>query len=77
MDENQDRIVSPEPRPDDRLDYALRPNNLAELIGQERVKENLKILVAAARGRKEPLDHVLFYGPPGLPIPHGDERPDR
>ncbi|MDX1437297.1 MAG: Holliday junction branch migration DNA helicase RuvB [Anaerolineales bacterium] len=64
--EKADRLVSPEPRPGDRYDHALRPTSLAELIGQERVKENLTILVEAARGRSEPLDHVLFYGPPGL-----------
>lgn len=45
---------------------ALRPHNLDELIGQTHVKENLRILIAAACRRKEPLDHVLFYGPPGL-----------
>jgi Holliday junction DNA helicase RuvB len=44
----------------------IRPHNLAELIGQDRVKENLRILIEAARGRGEALDHVLFYGPPGL-----------
>ena len=44
----------------------LRPQSLAELIGQERVKENLGILIEAAKGRGEALDHVLFYGPPGL-----------
>jgi Holliday junction DNA helicase RuvB len=44
----------------------LRPKNLSDLIGQENVKENLGILIAAARKRNEPLDHVLFYGPPGL-----------
>ncbi len=62
----RDRIVNPEKRPDDRLDYALRPKTLDELIGQEQVKENLEILVQAARQRGDPLDHVLFYGPPGL-----------
>jgi len=45
---------------------ALRPQKLAELIGQDQVKENLGIFIAAARGRGEALDHVLFYGPPGL-----------
>lgn len=44
----------------------MRPKNLSALIGQNRVKENLQILIAAARQRSEPLDHVLFYGPPGL-----------
>jgi Holliday junction DNA helicase RuvB len=66
MTESRKRLVNPEAEPDDRLDYALRPENLEELIGQLRVKENLQILVAAARKRLEPLDHVLFYGPPGL-----------
>ena len=66
MTEPRKRLVNPEAEPDDRLDYALRPESLNELIGQVRVKENLHILVAAARQRSEPLDHVLFYGPPGL-----------
>ncbi len=59
-------MLDPEPKPDDRLDQTLRPQHLADLIGQENVKENLGILIAAARQRNEPLDHVLFYGPPGL-----------
>jgi Holliday junction DNA helicase RuvB len=66
MTESPERIIQPEPRPDDRNDLALRPHTLDELIGQSHVKENLKILIAAARRRNEPLDHVLFYGPPGL-----------
>jgi Holliday junction DNA helicase RuvB len=60
------RIVSSERRPDDIQDLSLRPRTLAEIIGQDRVKENLAILLAAAKRRGEPLDHVLFYGPPGL-----------
>lgn len=60
------RMVSGEPRPDDRIDQALRPRNLAELIGQSQIKENLQILIGAAKKRGESLDHVLFYGPPGL-----------
>ena len=60
------RMVDPEARPDDRLDLALRPKKLVDVIGQEQVKENLSILIAAALKRGEPLDHVLFYGPPGL-----------
>ncbi|MDP3184476.1 MAG: Holliday junction branch migration DNA helicase RuvB, partial [Anaerolineales bacterium] len=55
------RVLDPEPKPDDRLDQTLRPQLLSDLIGQENVKENLAILIAAARQRKEPLDHVLFY----------------
>ncbi|NPV77972.1 MAG: Holliday junction branch migration DNA helicase RuvB [Anaerolineae bacterium] len=66
MDDAHNRLINPEPRADDRLDQALRPQNLSELIGQNQVKENLGILIAAARQRGEPLDHVLFYGPPGL-----------
>jgi Holliday junction DNA helicase RuvB len=66
MSESPNRLVNPQPQPDDRLDTALRPKQLSDLIGQERVKENLAILIAAARQRGEPLDHVLFYGPPGL-----------
>ena len=60
------RILDPETKPDDRLDFTLRPKFLCDLIGQEQVKENLSILITAARQRKETLDHVLFYGPPGL-----------
>jgi Holliday junction DNA helicase RuvB len=66
MSESPNRLVNPQPQSDDRLDQALRPKMLSDLIGQERVKENLSILIAAARQRNEPLDHVLFYGPPGL-----------
>ena len=66
MNEPPSRLVNPQPQPDDRLDTALRPRTLHDLIGQERVKENLAILIAAARQRNEALDHVLFYGPPGL-----------
>ncbi|HEX7568391.1 MAG TPA: Holliday junction branch migration DNA helicase RuvB [Anaerolineaceae bacterium] len=66
MSEPPNRLIDPEARPDDRFDPALRPKTLNELIGQDQVKENLHILIDAARQRKEPLDHVLFYGPPGL-----------
>jgi holliday junction DNA helicase RuvB len=66
MPESSKRLLDPEPKPDDRLDQTLRPQSLSDLIGQENVKENLGILIAAARQRGEPLDHVLFYGPPGL-----------
>ncbi|MEK6223209.1 MAG: Holliday junction branch migration DNA helicase RuvB, partial [Chloroflexota bacterium] len=54
------------PQPEDQLDRTLRPKQLTEMIGQEKVKENLAILIEAAKIRKEPLDHVMFYGPPGL-----------
>ena len=62
----QRRPLDPEAKPDDRVDNALRPQKLTDLIGQDQVKENLSILIEAALQRKEALDHVLFYGPPGL-----------
>jgi holliday junction DNA helicase RuvB len=66
MDDSRNRIVNPQPREEDKTDLAIRPRQLQELIGQDRVRENLSILIDAARQRGEPLDHVLFYGPPGL-----------
>ena len=60
------RVIDPKAAKNDRVDTALRPTRLAELIGQERISENLSILIQAARQREEALDHVLFYGPPGL-----------
>jgi Holliday junction DNA helicase RuvB len=66
MVNKEERVTDPDLKPDDRLDQSLRPASLADLIGQNQVKENLEILIAAARQRGEPLDHVLFYGPPGL-----------
>ena len=62
-----DRVVSPGLQTDEvQLDQALRPRRLADLIGQDRVRENLAILIEAASKRGEAIDHVLFYGPPGL-----------
>lgn len=66
MTDPKDRPVTPEAKPDDRVDHALRPQKLTDLIGENQVKENLAILIAAARQRSKSLDHVLFYGPPGL-----------
>jgi Holliday junction DNA helicase RuvB len=57
--------LSPRARPDD-IDAALRPKTLDEFIGQQQLKANLGVFIAAARGRGEPLDHVLLAGPPGL-----------
>jgi Holliday junction DNA helicase RuvB len=51
---------------DARTENSLRPRRLTEYIGQERIRENLLISIAAAKQRGEPLDHILFYGPPGL-----------
>jgi Holliday junction DNA helicase RuvB len=62
-----ERITSAKPRAEDiALDRNLRPKRLSEFLGQDKVKENLSIAIAAALGRGEPLDHILFYGPPGL-----------
>ncbi|MCX5992067.1 MAG: Holliday junction branch migration DNA helicase RuvB [Chloroflexi bacterium] len=62
-----ERIISGKPKEDDiTLDTSLRPRRLAEYIGQDKVKENIKISIAAAQARKESLDHILIYGPPGL-----------
>ncbi len=49
-----------------RLEEGLRPNTLGEMVGQKRLRENLAVFIQAARERREPLDHVLFHGPPGL-----------
>lgn len=66
MNESTDRLVDPQSKPGELLDQTIRPRKMDELIGQDRIKENLEILIAAARKRNEPLDHVLFHGPPGL-----------
>ena len=60
------RMVSPERRGDDVGDTALRPQQLAEFVGQQQARQNLSIFIDAARKRGEALDHVLFVGPPGL-----------
>ncbi|MBM6549967.1 Holliday junction branch migration DNA helicase RuvB [Marinomonas ostreistagni] len=62
-----DRIISPEARgTDGQVDRAIRPQSLAEYIGQPTVKEQMDIFIQAARQRNEPLDHSLIFGPPGL-----------
>ena len=60
------RLVSGDRGPAEAADRALRPQTLAEFVGQAEVKANLKIFIDAARARGEPLDHVLLFGPPGL-----------
>jgi len=60
------RMVSGEPEPFEGTDKALRPQTLAEFVGQEPIKANLQVFIDAARGRGEALDHVLLFGPPGL-----------
>src|SRR5438874_4781738 len=62
-----DRILSAQPVDDDlQSELSLRPKRLREYIGQQKVKANLEISIAAARKRNETLDHVLLFGPPGL-----------
>lgn len=62
-----ERVVAPQARPGEATtDAALRPRNLDDYLGQEEVKERLRIFVDAAQARKESLEHVLLYGPPGL-----------
>ena len=64
---SMERIISAKPREEDAvLDKGLRPRQLADFVGQDKVKDNLNIAMAAARGREEALDHTLLYGPPGL-----------
>jgi holliday junction DNA helicase RuvB len=60
------KLVSAERREEDTAETSLRPQRLAEFIGQEQARANLGVFIAAARARKEALDHVLFVGPPGL-----------
>jgi len=60
-----DRLITPARRGED-MDAALRPKSLEEFIGQKGARDNLRIFIEAAKGRGEALDHVLFFGPPGL-----------
>ena len=65
-----ERIVDTSSHADDseeqRIEVTLRPQRFAEYVGQERLKKNLQLAIAAAKKRGEPIDHVLLYGPPGL-----------
>src|ERR1700744_1435418 len=66
MSAEKNRIVTPERMEDDTLESSLRPKRLADFVGQQQARENLSIFIDAAKARGEALDHVLFYGPPGL-----------
>ena len=67
QDRGFDRAVSPGlPAEDIEVEHSLRPKTLDQYLGQERVRENLRVLIEAAKARHEPLDHVLLSGPPGL-----------
>src|SRR6202789_3404743 len=62
----EERLVTPERRQDDVLESSLRPKTLAEFVGQQQARENLRVFIEAAKSRGEALDHVLLHGPPGL-----------
>ena len=61
----QDRIITGDRRPED-IDAALRPKTLDDFVGQKAARENLRVFIEAAKSRGDALDHVLFFGPPGL-----------
>ncbi|HET9043049.1 MAG TPA: Holliday junction branch migration DNA helicase RuvB, partial [Burkholderiales bacterium] len=63
-----DRLIAPtkESAQEEAIERSLRPKQLAEYVGQEKIRGQLAIFVEAARSRKEALDHVLLFGPPGL-----------
>jgi Holliday junction DNA helicase RuvB len=61
----QDRLIAAERKPED-LDAALRPKTLDDFVGQKAARENLRVFIGAAKSRGEAMDHVLFFGPPGL-----------
>src|SRR5690606_35367532 len=62
-----DRLISPAAGDsEERFDRAIRPLSLADYVGQRAVREQMEIFISAARGRNEPLDHTLVFGPPGL-----------
>ena len=67
MDEQEERIICPGfSNEDTEIENSLRPKKLEDYVGQEKIKDNLKIYIEAAKQRGEPLDHTLLYGPPGL-----------
>src|SRR5579885_1262602 len=67
MAKDNESVLNAAAKPDEEtFDRALRPKSLDEFVGQEKLKDNLKVFLKAARQRKEPLDHCLFYSPPGL-----------
>ena len=61
-----ERLVAPQPREQDVAEAAVRPQSLGEFVGQRQLRDNLAIFIEAAKTRGEALDHVLFFGPPGL-----------
>lgn len=71
QDQPNDRIINPSPQDEDTgfdpsATPSIRPKQLSDYIGQKEIKENLDVFIQAAKARQEPLEHLLFYGPPGL-----------
>jgi len=67
QEKNEERLITPLKNPEEnRVENTLRPKTLSEFIGQEKLKSNLRVFIDASKKRKEPLDHCLFYAPPGL-----------
>ena len=66
FDDNERFVTGDFLQEDADIEVGLRPRQLEEYVGQEQVKGNLSIFINAAKDRREPLDHVLLYGPPGL-----------
>src|SRR4051812_33936081 len=60
------RLVTPQASGEDGLEVALRPQSLADFIGQAQLRDNLRVFITSARNRGEAMDHVLLSGPPGL-----------
>lgn len=63
---SEERLISGQLHEEDQQELRLRPENLSQYIGQQRLKDNLSVFLQAAKGRGEPVDHILFSGPPGL-----------
>jgi Holliday junction DNA helicase RuvB len=63
---NEDRVITPDRQDGDGSESSMRPLELADFVGQAKVRENLRVFIDAARGRAEAMDHTLFFGPPGL-----------
>ncbi|NQV13369.1 MAG: Holliday junction branch migration DNA helicase RuvB [Parcubacteria group bacterium] len=67
MIENQDRLISATPKDEEQsFDSTLRPKRMAEFVGQQKIKNNLKVFIEAAQKRKEPMEHLLLHGPAGI-----------
>ncbi|MBO0735992.1 MAG: Holliday junction branch migration DNA helicase RuvB, partial [Alphaproteobacteria bacterium] len=66
MSEATNRVVAPQEAEHDAAEGSLRPATLDEFVGQHQLRDNLRVFIAAAKGRREALDHILFSGPPGL-----------